>query len=261
MIKRHAPVPQNKPSTLKENVSEILLLYEQGLSQKEIADKFKTYNTSIKRILERNNIRIKGISEMQEIVKENPFSDLEKEEVRYWLGYLIADGNVSNERNRINISSSKDKEHLEKYLKFIGNGVKLNTYLNKKYNVNEYSVNFSSVKTKEFLISIGITPKKSLNLELKVPLNSHMLRGIFDGDGCFSNNTYGITCASLRFCEQIIEFLKEYNIQSYVVVDKRGSTCYAIYIANNHNDRFHNLLYSNANIYMERKYNKTRAHL
>jgi intein/homing endonuclease len=57
-------------------------------------------------------------------------------------------------------------------------------YLNKKYNNYLYSVRFSNKKIHHYLGTLGIVPRKSKIIELKIPLNKHILRGIFDGDGC-----------------------------------------------------------------------------
>ena len=80
----------------KSIVEEIIKLYESGVSAKDIATKYGTYNTSIRRVLLRNNIKLRDSSEAQASVKTNPFAEWEtKEAAAYWLGYLAADGCVS----------------------------------------------------------------------------------------------------------------------------------------------------------------------
>lgn len=43
----------------KEKELEIINLYKRGFTQKEIADKYGTFNTSIRRVLLRNNVFLK----------------------------------------------------------------------------------------------------------------------------------------------------------------------------------------------------------
>jgi len=88
---------------------------------------FNTYNTTIKRILLRNNIELKDQSEAQASITKNPFENYQTEEsAAYWLGYLIADGCVSVGKGgyRVVINTNKDPEHLQKYADYIGKPLK-----------------------------------------------------------------------------------------------------------------------------------------
>jgi hypothetical protein len=174
----------------KYNSTQVSLMKEQylsGIDTVQIANFFGTYNTTIRRILIREGVSLRSFSEARRIVKGNPFQDLTKDTVQYWLGYLMSDGNISEERNRINLSTNKDPEHLKRYVEFLKSDVKISKYRNKRFEVDEYSVNFASIEVKNFLIDLGITPRKSLTLNLKIPLTYSILRGYLDGNGCRSN--------------------------------------------------------------------------
>jgi len=94
----------------REKVNYIIKEYKKGRTQKDIATELGTYNTTIRRILIRNNVEVLGNDKLQTVVKHNPFLNLNDDETLYWLGYLIADGNISKERNRINIATNRDPD-------------------------------------------------------------------------------------------------------------------------------------------------------
>ena len=48
-------------------------MYKEGKSQKEIAKYYGTFNTSIRRVLLRNNIILRGNNKIQRLCKHNPF--------------------------------------------------------------------------------------------------------------------------------------------------------------------------------------------
>lgn len=241
---------------MKYDEPTIVELYKQGKNQHEIASLYGTYNTTIRRILLRNGIIPRNQSEAQVSVKENPFNK-ENEESYYWLGYLIADGCVGKD-NRVIINTNKDPEHLAKYGKYINKP--LRSYYNKKYGVWEYSVFFNNKSIVKELMQMGIMPNKSLNLELCFPLNRHILRGVFDGDGSVSvNKSVTITSGSELFIKQLGNFFEDHNIRYSIVIDKRGNVCYNLYIKDK--QRFYSLLYDNATIYLERKEEMLRGQL
>jgi len=112
----------------EEKEKEIIRLYKEGMNQKEIGKLYNTYNTSIKRVLERNNVPKRDRAHDRRSVNKNPFEDLSSKEVQYWLGYLAADGNVndlSQKNNRISLDTNLDPEHLEKYKKFLETNKKI----------------------------------------------------------------------------------------------------------------------------------------
>ena len=241
----------------EDKVKYIIQEYKKGRTQKDIANELGTYNTTIRRILLRNNIKVLGNDKLQTVVKHNPFLDLEDDETLYWLGYLIADGNVSKERNRINISTNKDPDHLKRYISFLKSPVKLLKYKNKRFNCWEYSVNFANKEVKEYLISLGITPKKSLDLCINFPVSYSLLRGVIDGDGYirkYSENysTIEVGCGSFTFVNQMKDFLDKENIYSYI--KQRDPNFWILHISYKEEvKKLVNNLYNNASVYLDRK--------
>ena len=177
---------------------------------------------------------------------ENFFETIDTEEKAYIAGFIAADGTVVYNKTSHGIKitlKSKDIELLEKIkdaMGYTGNIkiAKITTKLPQGTNCfSEAATLFiSSHKLPEDLISLGITPKKSLTLKIeltKIPkeLWKHFLRGYWDGDGTIhltrgaSNKiSYRVSClSSLTFCLQMKEiinsFFPEYNIR---IVNTKG---------------------------------------
>ena len=98
----------------REKELEIINLYvNEQKTQKEIACIYNTYNTSIRRVLQRNNITIRSNSEVQrKISLEDIIHKEGSDSFDYFLGILITDGCNTNgaivldfcEENKINLN-------------------------------------------------------------------------------------------------------------------------------------------------------------
>ena len=85
----------SKFNTKKE--LKICSLYKEGKNTVEIAKDFNTYNTSIRRVLLRNNITLRKCGEAQKYSNNNLFENVNlSNEESYYLGLLITDGCISN---------------------------------------------------------------------------------------------------------------------------------------------------------------------
>ena len=244
----------------EDKVNKILLLHKQGLNPTEIAKELNTYNTTIRRILLKEGLTPRTQSQERAVVKTNPFIDLNDQQVQYWLGYIAADGNISKApRNRVNVSTNLDPDHLNKYIKFIGYPIKLLKYLNKKYQVWEYSVNFANKEVRDYLVELGLTPNKSLTLKLNFPITWHFLRGLFDGDGCVrkcgnDNVSLDLISASIDFINQIQEFLILHNI--LCLIRKHRNLYYITINKREYINLIYHLMYDDSSISLDRKREK-----
>ncbi len=103
----------------------------------------------------------------------------------YLVGLITSDGNLSSDGRHINITS-KDYSYLEKLKKTLGLKNKIGEKFNSK-NKLAYQIQFANKAFYEFLLSIGLSPRKSLTLgDLQIPdiWFADFLRGVIDGDGC-----------------------------------------------------------------------------
>jgi len=203
--------PHNKYSP--ERVMEIIQLFNKGVSPTEIARKFNTYNTTIRRILLRNGITPTTYGEVQKLVKDNPFKDLSSE-AQYWIGILAADGYIY--KNRISLAL-KDKSHVEKFNSFLGGNLNIKETIHQKYLSKGYRVSFRSNEVAAFLKTLGLVQRKTFSVKLETPITWPLFYGILDGDGCI---TYAgknrlrieVVTASTDLKTQLIDFLNSEDI-------------------------------------------------
>lgn len=213
-------------------------------------------------------------------IKVNVFKNLENPNVQYWLGLLASDGCVTKDSSgyRIHIQLKYDDQQLlTEYCKFLGQGIEVYKVQDKRYENYYYGkVSFRSNEIGEFLVNLGITPKKTENLNLTIPVTWDYLRGFIDGDGSIqiidkSRILRGKeikTCGSIRIgiCSkihmlQVFNFLYLNDIEPkiYTTISGRKTRLYEIQI-NKSKDILEVLskLYKNADIYLERKYHKAQ---
>jgi len=153
----------------------------------DLAKLFGVRAEAIRRLLRKNNIELLG-SKRGFPRDVNYFSQINSKEKAYWLGYIYADGCVSNMRNTLSITST-DFEHLEKFKLAIGSINKIIPMKDNRFENAKQCFIFgvNDAKIKQDLINLGCVPNKSLLLKsipnIDKDLISHFLRGYFDGDG------------------------------------------------------------------------------
>lgn len=192
------------------------------------------------------------------------FDKIDTEEKAYWLGFLFADGAITQYNKSYDIEFSlniNDKEHVEKYAKAIG---------------KEYVNNNSAYRSRcivgskhmfNILSSYGCTTKKSLTLKFPdesifedKSLIRHFIRGYFDGDGClsFGNKEHTIPSVSIVGTKDFLN-----GIQSIYKSNKNLSNnsksqniTKVLHYSTNEAFAFINWLYKDSTIYLKRKYDR-----
>ena len=241
---------------MKYNDKEIIEEYLKGKSTKEIANELSTYNTTIRRILLRNGVKVRNCSEANSKINLNLWKDY-SETRDYWLGFIIADGNVSTEGNRINITvAEKDQDHLQKYATWLG--INMQCYVHKRFKKLQYVASFKNKAVKNILVNLGIKPNKSLTLELLMPFNRHIVRGILDGDGtvkyCNGEKRIGVQIfsGSSTFIYQLAEYISDQGINYSSITRSSSVYCLNFYLQKEIY-KLYDFLYTDANIFLERK--------
>lgn len=249
----------------KEKEQSIISDYKSGLNTVEIAKKWNTYNTSIRRVLVRNGITPRTTKEAHSRVKINPFKEND-EYSEYFLGLLLTDGYVGHRGNSSVITLAlKDKEMVEQFRDFACPRNKVSKVLQKRYNTYMFSFSVRSDLIANWLESKGNFHNKSYECDIYVPITPHILRGIFDGDGYWhhTNNgntlVWGVCGRSLIFIKKIQSYLEENNITSrlYKYKKKKSNNNYLYYLEVGKTIdvlKIANLMYSEAHIYLQRKY-------
>ena len=226
-----------KPFFTREQLDEII--YQYTKLNKSAFSLEKMFNCCAGTIIK--NLKLEGIklrtqkeSTTKYSLNENFFNEIDTEEKAYFLGLMYADGCIKTKQWEINISlQEEDKYIIERFCKALETDRPL--YFcppNKKFphRKNQYRLIIKNKVMFNNLISLGVTPRKSLTLkfptEEQVPKNllSHFIRGYFDGDGCvmltkpqyktnFRSKTFGFV-GTLDFLTNLHKILLNINIGS-----------------------------------------------
>lgn len=225
----------------------------------ELAESLKLNPNTVHTYLSRLGIKLEG-SGMKSKYPYNVFDDSKVS--KYWLGYISADGNVSAKHNSISIVS-KDVEHIERLREFVPD---VSRSIHSRERATE-QVYFSSKETKEYLISVGITPAKSKTLEVtQTIIDWDFLRGVFDGDGSVrlrdGSCEMHITSASRPFLLQLGTFLDEQGV-NYTIRQKTKdiTPCYGLYVSALSVPTVFEQMYADTDLYLERKFTKLRTYV
>jgi hypothetical protein len=124
---------------------------------------------------------------------ENYFETIDSEDKAYFLGFIFADGCITNDvkkyRYQLTIKlHNKDFSILERFIKSIDG--EMGIWKNKKREMCE--VFLSGKKIINDLQTLGVVQNKTFLVkypQIDEKFERHFLRGYFDGDGCIRINT------------------------------------------------------------------------
>lgn len=258
-----------KAKEKKEKLRQVIKLYSEGISQLELEKRLKLTRKTIRETLQNSEVIYRTKSQAITLgyghyIDENVFDDLTNPEALYFIGLLYTDGHISerNNQNCIEIKlQSEDLELLEKLKKFL----KCNYDITKTKNEESYRLRFFSKKIISILKDIGFTSNKTSSLipDERLKHSKDFWRGCVDGDGCLSlnNGPYPYWIINLvgtkDTCQGFIDFVSENGIKNNRNPNKsNGKDLYIGVFAHQMGLKVAKLLYENAIIYMERKYNK-----
>lgn len=203
------------------------------------------------------------------------FENIDTEEKSYWLGFILADGNISKNSNRMHITlARKDAKHLTKFCDIFkkileefehegfSHGGKIKTKV-----LYSSRCSICSRKMWNDLYEKGIYPNKTYIDDVKIfksiPNNllNHFIRGFFDGDGSISRMNKKDKYNVYQF--HIVGNEKILNLVSDILSKKCGinkirvfsdTSIHRMYCAGNYQlVAIREWLYKDANVYLERK--------
>ena len=257
----------------KKDEEIIAQCYLDGNSIAKVHEIFPYYSADyIYKIIRRKKIvRSVADSHKKYTFNNHYFDDIDTEEKAYWLGFIYADGYIINGiKGKINDTfgitlSEKDIGHIKKFKKCVESNHKIHTYKN-SYNTYSSYIKITDQHFVDTLISKGVLRNKSLILRFPtediVPkkLIFHFMRGYFDGDGSFKKNgTNAYDMSILGTKEFLTEFKTVLNVDNKIKKARKNSN------VNNYEltfggmikvKHFSKKLYENANIYLDRKYER-----
>lgn len=208
---------------------------------------------------------------------ENFFESIDTEEKAYWLGFLIADGYITKRENSYKIGvalSSCDIGHLEKLNKSLNSNYPIRTYEATKnsYSNNNYSrLIYSSKIMFDNLLKYNFVEHKTniLNppdINLLNGFTSDFIRGYFDGNGSIAhtntelNNSYAFKLVSTKnFLDFVNNYIKEklgFSANKYYKRKDYQEVMSLEFGGNLKTQKILDLLYKNAIIYLDRKYQR-----
>lgn len=193
---------------------------------------------------------------------DESFLDLKNPNFCYFLGFLIADGHIENGNAWICQCNASFLHKMQKIMGHTGTIKKVTKTKNPCYSLSVlYSQLYPIIK------EYNIPSNKKLNAPYIDcgELESHFIRGLFDGDGClyysyvsgkFKERAASITTGSPYVKEGIVNFLVKNNIEHSVIDDKVVNSYFTITI-NKTDDiiSFLNILYKDkGEAFLDRKY-------
>lgn len=207
-------------------------------------------------------------------INENYFETIDTSNKAWSLGFVAADGSIFANRNSIQLEVTQkisDRDVIDKLKKEWESNHEIKI---KKYNEKLYvKLNIYRPKMCQDLINLGIGKDKSINLKMpkiSKKLISHFIRGYFCGNGWWSihKNTmeFGITGPVLEFITEIRDFLATEcelnpNVGIYTNQGVKKGSCWRVqYCGNNQCEKIANLLYNDADLYLERKFQFQKNH-
>lgn len=254
----------------QEDIEDICSLYKQGLPACRILEKYNdkvVSENSIIKVVRDNGFEVRPRGTFPNIKNEDFFEIIDTEEKAYILGWLISDGYVIYPKGKKNpfwgiTVKSSDKYILERFKEIIG--IEKNIVDSKRFRPNrktkytyESELVIISRKMVEDLAKYDIVPRKCKTVtfpsNIRDDLIPHIIRGIFDGDGCiginksvsFTGNQYVISKI-----QQILE--NKINLNKVKLFEKEGTFILSFSAKQNVKDFYH-YIYDNATIYLTRK--------
>lgn len=253
-----------KPNYTKESLIDLV---NAGKTVKEIAAVYKVCPSSIGRAMRKMDITYN--LQVRKIDKDHNFFETIDTEIKaYLLGFLIADGCVYD-NTRFGIMITKDDEEIVTLLK---NNISPDSFVKNLQNTKgaknrrpQVLIRINSEKLVSDLAKYGVVPRKTYK-PIKLPNISdeliwHVIRGIFDGDGCITLGgrkknlrRVNITNGNPAIIYSIRDFLLSKGIKCST--SDRGS-CFSLNVdSQEHVFNFGTNIYKNSNFYLKRKFTK-----
>ncbi len=202
----------------KDQINYITTNYKLNYSTGQLAKYFDTSTQAIRNCLKHSGVRVLSLQEQQHIKHprcSNYFENIDTKEKAYWLGFLYADGCVSNRRNTISLNLKKEDEYmLRNFANTIGtdNAISHSKKMvdGKEFDQSHFSIR--DAKMKADLMKWGCVPNKTYE-EIEIPhipdnLMWHFIRGVVDGDGSINYSNHNLRLSITSNSETFLNQLK-----------------------------------------------------
>lgn len=207
------------------------------------------------------------------------FDIIDNEWKSYFLGWLYSDGNLYKKAGKNTISlciQEEDKYILDYFNCKIFNCRKPLNYRKAKLRKGTnylckplWRFQIDSKQLIEKFEKLGLTENKSTTIEFPYYINNnlipHFIRGVFDGDGCITNNrtdknrVIKFGTGSIKFANSLKKILKnELNIEcSLYTIQNKHNKFYSVSFSKKKDIlTFSNYIYKDCEMCLKRKYEK-----
>lgn len=252
-----------------EEENKILDLYvKQIKSLSYIAKQFNVDSSVIKRLLIKYNIEIRNNNTYKKKkLNENYFHKIDSFDKAYWLGFIYADGYITNTTFGIKLKST-DIKHLHKLKNCLESEHKIGIGNNESETYGNCEYCYLCINNKQLvqdLLSQGVFYNKSKILKppsIDSKFIPAFIRGYFDGDGSvyeYSKTHEGSISfvGTKELLEFILENLKTCCSTNTNIYKYKNKDIYEIKIGGSNNfSNIYKYLYSDDSMYLDRKKQK-----
>lgn len=253
----------------EKELNKLIESYNSGISIRELAKKTGYSRNFLSKTLKNNNVVIKDntLNSRKYYHNESFFENINTEEKAYWLGFMYADGYIVNNSFGFSINAI-DINHAKKFNNCLKANNPIHQYKGTGYNKESIicRILLTSKKTVNDLINKGCIKNKTLLLKFPtediVPshLLHHFIRGYMDGDGSINYHMKGNYQAwQIGFIGQkdFLNKIKQFFNKSELKLSTKDNITYQINFSGNKQVKnILNILYHDATIYLDRKYDK-----
>ena len=196
-------------------------------------------------------------------LNERYFQNIDTGNKAYWLGFIAADGCVSNKKGKRLLYielSEKDRCHLDAFKKEIEFEGPIYEMKARGRSKPSCKIQVSSSRMALDLVELGIVPNKTHTLKapnIDPKLYHHWIRGFFDGDGSVALCKDGNLRGEFFGTKEVIEFIVKYIPGTNTVSKKAKSEgYYHSFGGNGISSKIYDYLYKDSEICLRRKKNK-----
>lgn len=257
--------------TLQEKKELGLKLYLEGKSLSRISKELEINRLTLTKYVKSQGVGVTNPARKHRY-NDDFFESINNEEKAYWLGFIYADGciNDGGKHKTLEITlQESDRDHLIKFTNSIGAVADLVKEKVVKLNGKEiltYKVVISCTKMCNDLIKHGATPRKSLTLKFPTHLPKHLIRhfirGYMDGDGNIDSPRLRISVLGTQeFLLGLQNYFELLGATKTKITKKKDNKAFSFEKGGKEVLLILHNLYTNSNIYLDRKYQKALAHL
>jgi hypothetical protein len=227
LIKGHScPCDLHKAATPTE-VDEMARRYVAGEHCGQIGESLGYSTQTVWKCLKRRGVqtRTPGESHRRYTINHAVF-DSDGREVRYWLGFALADCNVASDGDCFSCNLKRDdRGHLEKLRDFLGSNAPIEDFTNTGFGAGKPASRLViwSKQLCESLSRRGIYPQKShvAVVPPELAADADFFRGLVDGDGWICWGEMGLT-GTKEVCESFLAYVRSFTATRVNVTRNHG---------------------------------------